>query len=115
MTQFAIRGLSVGFYCQEFTFWHYRVTGGAISDLLAPGFFAPAGDMLSAGDMIAATASDGGALLFVREAGASPVVTLMVATAPVGPVEARGHTADEAAAHPTAKLAAAPDASADGR
>ena len=65
MTTCAIRNLSVLFYSQGFTSWHYRVRG-PLADALAPGFFSPVADMLAIGDMLMVSGTDCGAHLFVR-------------------------------------------------
>ena len=57
---FAIRNLSVLAYANGFTLWHYKAGSDAQKDVGATGFFAPAGDMLTAGDMVMVSARDGG-------------------------------------------------------
>jgi len=74
---FAARNLSVLAYAQGFTLWHYRAIG-SISEVAAPDYFEEAGDMLAAGDMLLASAADGGRVLF-----ASPVWGRM-RTVPLG-------------------------------
>ena len=65
MTNFAIRNLSVLSYSQGFTSWHYRVHG-PLADALVEGFFNPAADMMTQGDMVIVSGTDCGAHLFVR-------------------------------------------------
>lgn len=68
---FAARNLSVLSYANGFTLWHYRANGPAepaqrIDIALQPGFFGPAADMISFGDVIIVSCTDGVLLLDVR-------------------------------------------------
>lgn len=65
---FTIRNLSVLAYAQGFTLWHYKAAEDGIETVAAPDFFEEAGDMLAAGDMLLASAGNGGRLLFATEA-----------------------------------------------
>jgi hypothetical protein len=51
---FAARELSVLAYANGFTLWHYRT---AADDLLAPGYFDSAAELLREGDQIIANAA----------------------------------------------------------
>lgn len=62
---FALRNLSVLAYAQGFTLWHYKGPGGTLADATSQGFFNPAADMLTPGDMVMLSAPDGGRMLFV--------------------------------------------------
>lgn len=72
---FAIRNLSVLAYAQGFTLWHYRanvpslgatlVQPAAMAEVVADGFFDPALDMLTPGDMVLVSAKDAGRVVFV--------------------------------------------------
>lgn len=62
---FAIRNLSSLGYANGFTLWHYKAS--AIGDVLTPGYFDEAHDMLAHGDHMHVSALDGGALLCVTE------------------------------------------------
>ncbi len=64
---FTIRNLSVLAYAQGFTLWHYQGAEDGIDTVASPDFFEDAGDMLAAGDMLLASASDGGKVLFATE------------------------------------------------
>ena len=66
---FAIRSLSVLAYAQGFTLWHYASRTDTLSVVGAAGFFDPAADMLTGGDMMLVSAPDGGRASFVHEAG----------------------------------------------
>lgn len=64
-----IRDLSVLAYANGFTLWHYKEKTGQDDGVEQAGFFSPASDMLSAGDMIMVTGTKGGRLLcLVQEA-----------------------------------------------
>lgn len=63
---FIARNLSVLAYAQGFTLWHYRADADPIAEVTAPEFFDDAVDTLAAGDMLLASASDGGRVLFAQ-------------------------------------------------
>jgi hypothetical protein len=73
---FAIRNLSFLTYAQGYTMWHYKaniptmsstlVPPASLAEVASPNFFLPAKDMLALGDMIAVSAADGGAMLYVH-------------------------------------------------
>lgn len=69
MAEFALRNLSVLSYAQGFTRWHYRAARLSLDHVLTSGFFDPAGDMMRPGDMVDVSAADGGATVFIEEAG----------------------------------------------
>lgn len=58
---FAIRSLSVLAHANGFTLWHYKAGANALEVVTAPGFFNDAADMLTCGDIIMISASDGAA------------------------------------------------------
>jgi hypothetical protein len=60
---FAIQNLSVLAYANGFTLWHYNAGGDNQAAVGSPGFFARAGDMLNAGDMVMVSGAEGGRLL----------------------------------------------------
>ncbi len=66
---FSARNLSVLAYAQGFTLWHYRAAGNSIADVAAPDYFGEASDVLAAGDMLLASAGDGGRVLFAQPEG----------------------------------------------
>ena len=66
---FAIRSLSVLAYAQGFTLWHYASASDTLADIAGAGFFAPAADLLSGGDMLLISAPDGGRASLVRQEG----------------------------------------------
>lgn len=61
---FALRNLSVLAYANGFTLWHYKA-GSDDAAMNAPGYFAEAGDMLNAGDLLMVTGTQGGRVLCV--------------------------------------------------
>lgn len=65
----ALRNLSALSFAQGFTHWHYRAPDLALASVTAQGFFNGAAGHMQPGDMIAVSASDGGAMLFVASAG----------------------------------------------
>ena len=78
VNDFAIRNLSVLSYAQGFTSWHYRHKG-ALAEVLAPGFFNPAADMLADGDMMMISANKSGAhVLLMKESHHAPQVDVAV-------------------------------------
>ncbi len=61
---FVLRNLSVLAYAQGFTLWHYRAPTDSIVQVADPEYFEEAGDMLAGGDMLLASAADGGRVFF---------------------------------------------------
>src|ERR1044072_4147190 len=66
---FPIRNLSVLAYANGFTLWHYKSGKDPLSHVQAVDFFADAADMLSEGDMMMVSASDGGRILVATGSG----------------------------------------------
>lgn len=60
---FAARNLSVLAYANGFTLWHYKAGADDTPIVGNPGYFACADDMLSAGDMIMVSATEGARLM----------------------------------------------------
>lgn len=60
---FALRNLSVLAYANGFTLWHYKAGADDQVSTTDAGFFAAAGDMLNAGDMVMISAAQGGRLV----------------------------------------------------
>jgi hypothetical protein len=63
-TRFAVRNLSVLCYAQGFTLWHYRAERAA-AEILAPGWWDPAAELLAPGDMVLVSSPAGGMLRMV--------------------------------------------------
>jgi hypothetical protein len=76
---FSVRNLSVLAYANGFTLWHYKAASDPLDQVGIPGFFATASDMLTAGDIMMVSASDGARLLCVTPASGSDVETLRLA------------------------------------
>lgn len=68
---FAVRNLSVTAYANGFTLWHYRGVDTPLETMRQPEFFRPATDLLTAGDIIMLTGSDGCAVRAVLPNGAT--------------------------------------------
>ncbi len=80
----AIRDLSALTFAQGFTQWHYRAPHLPLATITAQGFFSPAGGRIQPGDMIVVSAQDGGAMLFVADAGARHVRTEVMSAVRTG-------------------------------
>ncbi len=62
---FSLRNLSVLAYANGFTLWHYKAANDDQGNIQNPGYFADAGDMLAAGDMLMVSGAPGGKMLCV--------------------------------------------------
>jgi hypothetical protein len=76
---FSVRNLSVLAYANGFTLWHYKAGSDVLEHVGGRGFFAAASDMLTAGDIMMVSASDGAQLLCVTPALGADVETLRLA------------------------------------
>jgi hypothetical protein len=72
---FAIRNLSVLAYANGFTLWHYKSGKDKLDSVSSGNYLADASDMLTAGDLIMVTATDGARILCVTLADVETVVT----------------------------------------
>jgi hypothetical protein len=63
---FAIRNLSVLAYANGFTLWHYKAGNDDQTCVGRPGFFGPAGGMVSSGDIVLVSGPDGGRVLCLK-------------------------------------------------
>jgi hypothetical protein len=72
---FAIRNLSVLAYANGFTLWHYKSGKDKLDTVSSGNYFADASDMLTAGDLIMITATDGARIVCVALADIETVVT----------------------------------------
>jgi hypothetical protein len=72
---FAVRNLSVLAYAQGFTLWHYAAKADHLVDIARSGFFDPAADMLTDGDMMLISAREGGRASLIQ-ANAGQVTTV---------------------------------------
>ena len=62
---FSLRNLSVLAYANGFTLWHYKAMRTPIETVIEQGYFRPAEDMISTGDIIMVSTSDGATMLVV--------------------------------------------------
>ncbi len=62
---FCVRDLSVLAYANGFTLWHYKAPGESLPAVARPGYFDDAVDMLTGGDMMLVSATDGGQVLCI--------------------------------------------------
>ena len=62
---FTLRNLSVLAYAQGFTLWHYASKADPLAVVGGDGFFDAAAGMLTGGDMMLISATDGGRASFV--------------------------------------------------
>jgi hypothetical protein len=76
---FSVRNLSVLAYANGFTLWHYKAGSDVLEQVGGRGFFATASDMLTAGDIMMVSASDGAQLLCVTPASGTEIETLRLA------------------------------------
>lgn len=68
---FSSERLSVVAYADGFTLWHYRAGPDTRAQIGTTGYFAPAGHMVRAGDLVIAGAADGTALMVLDGSGAT--------------------------------------------
>jgi len=72
---FAIRNLSVLAYANGFTLWHYKSSAEALERVTARDYFEDAADMLSGGDILMLTATDGARIVAITAAPDGTVCT----------------------------------------
>ena len=72
---FAIRDLSVLAYANGFTLWHYKSGNDSLADVTSENYFADAGDMMAAGDMIMVSGAKACRILCVALADAGKVLS----------------------------------------
>jgi hypothetical protein len=70
---FAIRDLSVLAYANGFTLWHYRAGDEAPSDIATENYFADAADMMTGGDIVMISGSQGCRVLCIAQTDAGSV------------------------------------------
>ncbi len=71
---FAARHLSVLAYANGFTLWHCKAPKDAMDDVVTNNYFREAADMLTAGDLVMVTASNGARIVSVAMADIETVV-----------------------------------------
>jgi hypothetical protein len=65
---FAARHLSVLAYANGFTLWHYKLGRDPLEAASSANFFGAGADMLTPGDMVMLSGSDGGKIVVVTHA-----------------------------------------------
>lgn len=70
----ATRNLSVLSYAQGFTLWHYKAGADPIEDIVAPGFFRDAADLLSPGDLMMISSPHAGRVMLVTHTENQPAL-----------------------------------------
>ena len=76
---FSVRNLSVLSYANGFTLWHYKAGADVLAHVGDRGFFDAASDMLTVGDILMVSASDGARLLCITPTSGAEVETLRLA------------------------------------
>ena len=72
---FATRNLSVLAYANGFTLWHYKSGKDTLEIVSSGNYLADASDMLTAGDLVMITATDGARILCVTLSDVETVIT----------------------------------------
>lgn len=78
---FSLRNLSVLAYANGFTLWHYKADD-PVARVSAKGYFAPAADLLAAGDMMLVSGAEGGKIGAICGAGRSITLAPMADDSP---------------------------------
>ena len=76
---YTVRNLSVLAYANGFTLWHYKAGGDGLTRIEKPGFFSAAADMLTGGDLVMVSATDGARMLSIAPRGACNTGELVAA------------------------------------
>ncbi len=71
---FASRHLSVLAYANGFTLWHCKAPKDAIDEVVSSNYFREAADMLTTGDLVMVTASNGARIVSVAMADIETVI-----------------------------------------
>ena len=79
MAAFVLRNLSVLAYANGFTLWHYKAGAGKLAEISLPDFFHSADDMLTAGDIMMISASDGVRILAIAAGETGGLITAPLA------------------------------------
>jgi hypothetical protein len=66
---FSLRNLSVLAYANGFTLWHYKAGNDNFMQAAVPGYFTDAADLLTEGDMVMLTGTEGGRIVSVSGEG----------------------------------------------
>ena len=71
---FAARNLSVLAYANGFTLWHCKAQKDSVDEVVSNNYFREAADMLTAGDLVMVTASNGARIVSVAMADTETVI-----------------------------------------
>ena len=71
---FAARNLSVLAYANGFTLWHCKAQKDSVDEVVSNNYFREAADMLTAGDLVMVTASNGARIVSVALADIETVI-----------------------------------------
>ena len=71
---FAVRHLSVLAYANGFTLWHYKAAKEPLEVVTTNNYFSEGADMLTTGDLVMVTASDGARIVTVAMADIETVI-----------------------------------------
>ncbi len=66
---FTLRNLSVLAYANGFTLWHYKAGNDNFVQAMRPGYFQDAADLLTEGDMVMLTGTEGGRIATIAGEG----------------------------------------------
>lgn len=66
---FTLRNLSVLAYANGFTLWHYKAGNDNFVQAMHPGYFQDAADLLTEGDMVMLTGTEGGRIATIAGEG----------------------------------------------
>ena len=66
---FSLRNLSVLAYANGFTLWHYKAGNDNFAAATGTGYFSDAADLLSEGDMVMLTGTEGGRIATIAGEG----------------------------------------------
>lgn len=75
---FTLRNLSVLAYANGFTLWHYKAGNDNLAQAANPGYFADAADLLTEGDMVMLTGTEGGRIAAIAGQGRKMALVALV-------------------------------------
>ena len=75
---FSLRNLSVLAYANGFTLWHYKAGNDNLAQAANPGYFADAADLLTEGDMVMLSGTEGGRIATIAGQGRKMALVALV-------------------------------------
>ena len=75
---FTLRNLSVLAYANGFTLWHYKAGNDNLAQAANPGYFADAADLLTEGDMVMLSGTEGGRIATIAGQGRKMALVALV-------------------------------------